>query len=84
MKDVLDNQVIGPARTEDNIKKIKEIFGSMCFFAFDSFSVLPSIISIDKQGNDFSEGKYSCTQQEFLNKLIKEKFPINKLVVVPG
>jgi hypothetical protein len=56
----------------------------MRFFAFDSFHGLPKPGPLDSRSEDFVEGMYACTADEFLNNLRSHAVDTNKVVTVPG
>ena len=71
-------------RSQKDVSEIGRIWQDMRFFAFDSFQGLPESQGIDKQGHDFCEGKYSCSEADFRAKLVDRGVPLDKVVIVPG
>jgi len=54
------------------------------FYAFDSFEGLPVIESTDKEHPRFKQGEYSCSKEEFIENLKKEKIDLNDIRIIPG
>jgi hypothetical protein len=69
----------------DSLIIANKILGDMCerYVAFDSFKGLPSNSSLDSD-NLFFEGQFSCSQEEFIDNLIENRFPVEKLTVNSG
>ncbi len=75
---------VNSGRSQADADKIGAVWNNMRFFAFDSFQGLPESEGIDKQGDDFSEGKYSFSETDFRAKLAQHGVPKEKVVIVPG
>jgi O-methyltransferase len=57
------------------------------YIAFDSFEGLPEIKGIDYQNgysSNFSQGEFSCTEEEFLNSIRKQNVDLNQVVTIKG
>lgn len=63
---------------------ITRLWDQMRFFAFDSFQGLPELTGIDAASNEFEEGKFACSVEEFNANLRAAKVDLRKVVVVPG
>lgn len=57
---------------------------SMHFYAFDSFQGLPTITGIDRDGGQFKEGDYACSEAQFSENMRKRGVDITKVTTVPG
>ena len=71
-------------RTQRNSDAVSTLWKNMRFFAFDSFQGLPRLAGLDARSEDFAEGLYACTVDEFLRNLSEHGVDINKVVTVPG
>ena len=56
----------------------------MRFFAFDSFQGLPPLSPIDAVSQDFIEGKFACTEADFLKNISLQGVPPNRVTTIPG
>ena len=57
----------------------------MKFYAFDSFSGLPSISGIDQKGfQHFEKKQYACDEREFRSILTTNRVDLRKVEIVPG
>lgn len=68
-------------------KWMAKLFKSMHFFAFDSFEGLPEPKGIDSQGgfsSNYHLGEFSCSEQEFLKIIKKEKLDLKRVKIVKG
>lgn len=77
-------QKLHAGRTEEDAADTKRIWDNMRFFAFDSFQGLPKLDGVDKEGRGFAGGKYSCTENTFLENLVKAGVPLDKVVIISG
>ncbi len=70
---------------QDRIDR-KQLWDKMRFIAFDSFQGLPKPtgIDIDLSSSNFVEGKFSNSEENFLNRITSTGVPIDRVVVVPG
>jgi O-methyltransferase len=59
-------------------------FQQMRYFAFDSFKGLPKPEGLDSFTAEFEEGKYACSEQQFLHNLHNGGVPMEKISTVPG
>ena len=78
------HQKLQAGRTEEDAAEIRTIWENMRFFAFDSFQGLPDPDGVDKQGREFTKGKFACTENAFRDNLVKAGVPLSKVVTVPG
>lgn len=60
------------------------IWGSMRFFAFDSFRGLPSLKAEDSFSQDFAKGQYAYSLNDFLDNIKKQGMPLGRVVPVKG
>jgi len=64
--------------------KVRQLWDSMRFFAFDSFQGLPPLTGPDVHTRDFAEGKFACSEKEFLARAGENGVDLSKVVTVPG
>jgi len=64
--------------------KRQKIWDSMRFFAFDSFAGLPKRSLDDAQSEDFQEGQYSCSLEQFRAALQNAAVPLDRTHSVKG
>lgn len=56
----------------------------MKFFAFDSFKGLPSVSGVDRMGDQFTKGQYSCSQNDFERSLKANGVNMYKVKIIDG
>ena len=61
-----------------------KLWQNMNYVAFDSFEGLPPIEDLDKEGEDFKKGMYSCSEQSFLDNLKNSGVDTKKVKTIPG
>jgi hypothetical protein len=75
-------------RTRIHSPRFRENVGrawdAMRFFAFDSFQGLPALQGPDRQTADFAEGKFSCSEDQFLARVGANGVDLSKVIIVPG
>jgi hypothetical protein len=71
-------------RSPKNSDAVLTIWKNMRFFAFDSFRGLPEPGPLDSRSEDFTEGMYASTEDEFLDNLKLHAVDTSKVVTVPG
>jgi O-methyltransferase len=69
--------------SEDCVTR-QELWANMRFFAFDSFQGLPSPTGIDTQSQDFVEGKFACSEEDFKRNVAQQGVPLERITTVPG
>jgi O-methyltransferase len=84
MKSLIKNKNPSEGWSKEDALQLNNLWNNMRFFAFDSFQGLPNIEGVDKQGNDFSEGKYTCSEEDFLRAVSSANLPMEKVFTVPG
>jgi O-methyltransferase len=62
----------------------QEIWEAMRFFAFDSFQGLPIPDRDDVGTNDFQQGQYACSAQQFKEMLTTSGVPLPRTRIVEG
>jgi len=65
-------------------RRVRELWAGMRFFAFDSFQGLPALTGIDRATLDFSEGKFSCSVENFHANLRRNGVDLSRVVTVAG
>lgn len=76
-------QSAGGASAEQQANR-KKIWEEMRFFAFDSFEGLPPLQGVDQKTEDFAEGQYAASREEFLSNTEKAGVPPERVVAVKG
>lgn len=71
-------------KEEKDRKERMGIWNSMRFFAFDSFKGLPALSEEDSFSQDFAEGQYAFSLEEFQTNIQKQGVPLERVVPVPG
>jgi len=85
MKSVIKNKInSSDGWSTGDALQLNNLWNNMRFFAFDSFQGFPNIEDVDKQGNDFIEGKYICSEDSFLRAVASANLPMEKVFTVPG
>jgi len=64
--------------------RVKQLWGKMRFFAFDSFQGLPPITGIDTQSRDFVEGKFRSGLDRFWQNVRSRSVDTEKVIAIPG
>jgi len=64
--------------------RVRELWERMRFFGFDSFRGLPPLTGVDVHTHDFEEGKFACSEDEFLARARSNDVDLSKVVTVPG
>lgn len=54
------------------------------FYGFDSFSGLPAVEGVDKSGNRFFEGQFSCSKGEVIHNLTKHGVDWSRTTLIEG
>jgi hypothetical protein len=62
----------------DSIARIKQ-YQEMRYVAVDSFQGLPEIVGLDKITAEFEQGKYCCSQDQFIKNIAEGGVPLNKV-----
>jgi len=57
---------------------------SMRFYAFDSFQGLPEIEGVDLQFQQFSDGQYACSLEQFKANTSKAGVDLHRVKIIPG
>ena len=70
--------------TEKDCLERRKIWAEMRFFAFDSFQGLPKPTGIDSLSNDFTEGKYSNSEDNFKNYIASMGVPLDRVKIISG
>jgi hypothetical protein len=78
------HQKVHAWRTEKDAQELGRIWDHMRFFAFDSFQGLPELHGFDQNTQDFSGGKYACTEARLRERLAREGVPLEKVMTVSG
>jgi len=76
-------QKAGEATPEQQRRRQKN-WDDMRFFAFDSFEGLPVLKGSDTQTDDFKQGQYAATQDEFLKNITSKGVDAARVVPVKG
>lgn len=69
---------------EKDCEDRRALWSRMRFCAFDSFEGLPALAGVDQKTDDFAEGKYSCSQEQFTANLREGGVPLERVQIVPG
>lgn len=70
--------------TEQDCIESRKLWEKMRFIAFDSFQGLPKPTGIDVLSRDFVEGKFSNSEDNFMNYITSTGVPKDRVVIVSG
>ena len=70
--------------TEQDCVERRKLWDKMRFIAFDSFQGLPKSKGIDSLSEDFVEGKFSNSEDDFMNYIRSMGVPDDRVVIVSG
>ena len=70
--------------TDRDCMERRAIWERMRFFAFDSFQGLPRLGGSDALSEDFAEGKFACSEDDFVRNVARSGLPPDRVVTVPG
>lgn len=84
IRDVYRSRSLDEIHSVEYRNQVLQLWTNMRFFAFDSFSGLPSTDAFDRQTNDFVEGKFACDLPAFRKNIKSGGVDLSKVVTVPG
>ena len=87
LKQQFENRIslkVGGQVENSHQSKRKAIWENMRFIAFDSFQGLPSLEDQDLGTNDFDEGMYACSLDQFQKNIAGAGLPEEKTLAVQG
>jgi O-methyltransferase len=68
----------------DDANRLEKHWADMRFVGFDSFAGLPELRGLDALTDDFRQGQFACSEDDFWRNLETKGVDLSKVVCVPG